>query len=121
MKNKYIKIQSINKFTKHMAKDLCKTMDIDYKNLKEYMSFRQAKNLVKQYSRKGKDGLYINEKRFAKLAEEFHDWVLGIDLCKMCSSGELDCYWDNDRNKMVFKANKNTSDIFKFKEGKESK
>ena len=116
MKDKYIKIRSINKFTKHMAKDLCRTMEIDYKNLKEYISFHQAKNLVKQYARKYKNELYINEQRFAKLAEEFHDWVLGIDLCKMCSSGELDCYWDDDENKMVFRSNEKTSGILKFKE-----
>ena len=117
MKNKYMKIQNLNKFTKHMAKDICKLMDIEYKELKEYITFSQAKNLVKEYARDDDDGCFsINQRRFDRLTEELHDWILGIELFKLTVKGDLDCYWDDDKNTMIFKQNADLSKIIKLKE-----
>lgn len=120
MKNKYMKIQNLNKFTKHMAKDMCKLMDIEYRELKEYITFSQAKSLVKEYARDDDDGCFsINQRRFDRLTEELHDWILGIELCKLTVKGDLDCYWDDDKNTMIFKQNADLSKIIKLKEEEE--
>ena len=66
---------------------------------------QNIKNIIKDYADKDEDGCRaISSEGVASAMSDIFDWLLGRDLATMCANDELDCYWDDDINEMVFKA-----------------
>ena len=94
---KSMKIRNIGKFTKSLAKDVCYHLDITMKELNQYMSFAQAKNLVKDFCTQGEDGGYnITRDDYHQCATDMQSWIIGFEVARMASDGQFECYVHED-------------------------
>lgn len=97
-------IKHLNKFAKSLGKMVAKDMGFSHKELKSYITVSNIKNLIKQHCHVNKRGqLLIDEDQASIVCNEIFDWLLGVDLAKLAAEDELDCYWDDKINQMVFK------------------
>lgn len=85
-----------------MTKGACKEVGIDIKDIKNYITVRQAKNLVQQYLIYKHGDLIINKNIMQKIHSELCDWIHGVELAKLSANDELSCYWDDKKNTMIF-------------------
>lgn len=99
-----VKIKSINKIAKHIGKDVANEMLIPIKEMKKYIKPKEIASLIKQYSIHKNDNYLMNTMILKKIFTETKNWVLGIQLAKMASNGEIDTIWDEEANGMVFKS-----------------
>lgn len=99
-----MKIRSIKGVSKHIGKDIAKEMMIPLKEMKEYIKPKEIASIVKQYSINKNNEYYMNTNILQKIFTEAKNWVLGIQLAKMASSGKMDTMWDEDQNCMIFKS-----------------
>ena len=107
-------IQDINKFSKNIAKAVAKYAGFSYKELRSYIKVANVKQIVEKYSSFNQRGnLCIDEDEAEAACEEIFDWLVGVDLAKLASNGDLECYWDDEKNCMVFKG-KGTMDLHTF-------
>ena len=98
-------IQDINKISKNIAKAVAKYAGFSYKELRSYIKVANVKQIVEKYSSFNQRGnLCIDEEEAQAACEEIFDWLVGVDLAKLASNGDLDCYWDNEQNCMIFKS-----------------
>jgi len=95
-----MKIRNINKFTKSLAKDVCYSLDIPMKDLKHYMTFKQAKNLVKEFCDDDGYNYSMTRNGFNLCATEMTNWLIGFELAKLSSDGKFECYWDDVSNRV---------------------
>jgi hypothetical protein len=104
MKDPLHRIKNLKKLAKHLAKSVAEDCGLTIDDLKEYMTVKNAINIVKENAKKDKNGeLLINTKILEKICLEMSGWLLGVNLAKLASQDVLDCYWDNKKNCMVFK------------------
>lgn len=97
-------IKYLNKFAKSLGKMVAKDIGFSHTQLKNYITVGNIKNLIKQYCNTDKYGqLLIDEEQTSQVCSEIFDWLIGVDLAKMAAADELDCYWDDKMNQMVFK------------------
>lgn len=97
-----VEIKDIKRMSRHIGRDVAKNMNIPLSEFKIFIKPKEIRSIIRQYSIE-KNGKYlINSMILHKIFKEVNDWVLGIQLCKMASSGEIDSSWDSDRNCMVF-------------------
>ena len=91
-------IRNLNKFTKSLAKDVCYHLDITLKELNEYISFVQAKNLVKDFCVENEhdDSYSITKENYKKCVTDIQSWVIGFEIAKMASEGQYECYVHED-------------------------
>lgn len=102
MDNNLVKIKNINRMSKHIGKDVANSLNIPLSEFKEYITPKEVKSIIKQYS-VCKDGEYLlNTLILQKIFSEVNNWVLGISLCKMASEGKLETSWDSEENCMFF-------------------
>lgn len=107
MKDPLHKIKNITKLAKHLAKNVAKDCGLTIEDLKEYMTVKNAIELVKEHAHKDENGEFlINTKILEKICFSISGWLLGVNLAKLAAQDELDCYWDNKKNCMVFKKKK---------------
>lgn len=97
-------IKHLNKFAKSLGKMVAKDMGFSHHQLIHYITVGNIKNLIKQYCHTNKYGqLLIDEEQTSQVCSEIFDWLIGVDLAKLAAADELDCYWDDKINQMVFK------------------
>lgn len=97
-------IKNITKFAKSLGKMVAKDIGFSIKELKSYIRVANIRNLIKQHCYIDKDGqLLIDEDQTSQVCSEIFDWLIGVDLAKLAAEDELECYWDDKINKMVFK------------------
>jgi hypothetical protein len=97
-------IKHINKFAKSLGKMVAKDAGFSQKELQSYISVTNIKNLIKEHCVADKKGnLFIDEDQTSEVCNEIFGWLAGVDLAKLAAEDELDCYWDNKSNEMVFK------------------
>ncbi len=101
------KIKDIKKLAKHLAKNVATDCGFTIDELKEYMTVKNAIEIVKQHSKINKNGEYlINTKILEDICLDISSWLLGVNLAKLAGEDILDCFWDNKKNCMVFKKKK---------------
>lgn len=97
------KIKNITRLAKVLGKAVAQDADFSTKELKEYISVKNIKNMIKQKAKVDIDGdLVLSNEELFSVSNEIYDWLVGFDMCKLAAEGELECYWDNDLNEMVF-------------------
>ena len=105
MRDKLVKIKDINKMARHLRKDIASQQAVTIKELKDFITQEETISLIKQYSKKNRNGDYlINTKILDKIFTEMYNWILGVELCKLASNGVFDVYWNDDENCMTFMA-----------------
>lgn len=98
-------IKNINKFAKSLGNMVAKDMGFSKKELHSYIRVSNIKSLIKQHCSIDKQGqLLIDEDQTSEVCNQIFDWLIGVDLAKLAADDELDCYWDDKSNEMVFKA-----------------
>lgn len=73
-------------------------------NINDYITKGQVVAVVRQYSLgKDDDGYFIiDDDSLEKISECISNMIVGVTLSKLASSGELDVYFDNEKNDFVF-------------------
>lgn len=99
-----VKIRSIRGVAKHIGKDIAQEMLIPLKEMKNYIKPKEIASIVKQYSIYKNHEYYMNTEILQKIFSEVKNWVLGIQLAQMASSGKMDTMWDDEQNCMIFKS-----------------
>jgi hypothetical protein len=99
-----VKIKSIKRIAKHIGKDTAKEMLIPIEEMKDYIKPKEIASIVKQYAIKKQNGYFINTTILQKIFVEVKNWVIGVQLAKMASDGQIDTMWDDEQNCMVFKS-----------------
>lgn len=97
-----VKIKNINQMSKHIGRDAAKSMGIPIEELKQFIKPKEIKSILKQYCVKKDEDYLLNAIILKKVFHEVNNWILGIQLSKLASSGELDACWDDEQNCMVF-------------------
>lgn len=110
------KIANMTVLAKTLGKTVARDADFTYDQLRDYISVQNIKNIIEDYADKDEDGCKaISNEGVASVMSDIFDWLLGRDLATMCANDQLDCYWDDKINEMVFKAkkeNKNLQEIY---------
>ena len=101
--NKRWRIKNFEGFCKQVLKLACEEIGIDKGEYKNYITVENVKQIVKQKSDYEDNEWYLDDNIYDDISTEIQNWVLGVQLSKMCSSGKVDCYWDSKNNCMVFK------------------
>lgn len=102
MSEKY-RIKNMNGFAKKILSIACNDIGIDQSEYKNYINVDNVKQIVKIHSEQQDDDFYVDDDVIEKICDDLQNWVLGVQLSKMCSDGTLDCYWDDVADCMVFK------------------
>jgi hypothetical protein len=97
-----VSIKNISRMSKHIGKDIAKNMGIPIKELKQYIRPSEIQSIIKQYCIVKNSNYMINTLILKKVFQEVNNWVLGIQLCKMASSDQLEAVWDGDQNCIIF-------------------
>ena len=99
-----MKIEDLSKFVKFLAQAAVKDCGIKINKAKinNYITLQNVEGIVRQYARIKNDQLYINRKILLKINNDLLSWVLGVSLAKAAANGELECYWDDIKNCMIF-------------------
>ena len=98
-----MEIKHLNKFSKVMAKEACRDVGVKIKDIKYYISVKQAIGVVKQHCVISDGKWVVSQKRMDKIYKDLCDWIYGVQLAKLSGEDKLDCYWDDKQNAMVFK------------------
>lgn len=112
MKDPLMKITDIDKFAKFLAYNTVQDCGIDIKRreIKNYITTKNVEEIIIQYAKRDKkNNLLVNGKILDKIQNDLMDWVLGVSLAKMAAKDELECYWDTERDCMVFATKENDS------------
>ena len=105
-----VTIKHIGKMSKHIGKDVAKNMGIPLKELKDYIRPSEIKSILTQYCIFKDEQYLINTLILKKVFQEVNNWVLGIQLAKMASDGQLDACWDDEQNSIIFETKSNNKD-----------
>lgn len=97
------RIKNMVGFSKKILSIACNGIGIDEAEYKNYINIDNVKQIVKIHSEQSEDDFYVDDDVIEKICDELQNWVLGVQLSKMCSEGTLDCYWDDEGDCMVFK------------------
>lgn len=101
--DKVWRIKDFDGFCKQTLKICCAQLGMEKPEYDKYITIENVQQIVKSCAEIEDEDLYLTEEIFEKITEEIQNWVMGVQLSKMCSKGDLDCYWDSDKNCMVFK------------------
>jgi len=102
--DKLVKIKDVNKMSKHIGKDVAKDMGIPLKEFKYYITPKEVKSIIEQYSLSKDDGVYLSSIRLQQIFSAINSWVVGIQMSKLASDGKIEVYWDEEQNCATFSA-----------------
>lgn len=94
----------LDKFSRSVAKFVARSSGYTFKELKRYIRLGNVKKIIKNHAQFIEDHYVITEEDAHEACEEILDWLVGVELASLASDGVLDCWWDNDRNQMVFQS-----------------
>ena len=97
-------IKNINSLAKILGKTVAKDADFSYLELKKYISVGNIKNIIKKHIEKDKNGNNsISNRGINDSMIEIFDWLVGRDLAALAAEDKVDCFWDDNKNEMIFK------------------
>lgn len=97
------KIKHLKKMAKFMAKNVALDCGFSINDLKEYMTVKNAENIIKEYAKKDIEGnLLVNEEIIEKICFSMSEWLIGVNLAKLAAQDLLNCAWDSKKNCMIF-------------------
>ena len=97
-------IKSMNALAKVLGKTVAKDSEFTFKQLKEYISVGNIKNIIQQYAEQNEYGEYsISNDDIQCVMVEIFDWLVSRELAALAAEDKVDCFWDDDKNEMVFK------------------
>ena len=101
-------IKNLTRFSKGIGKAVAEDLDMQTEELADYISVRNVREIAQQFCvyNKHRKKYIASEKILESILEETRNWILGLQLARECSSGELECAWDNERDCMIFWKNK---------------
>jgi hypothetical protein len=103
-KDPLVKIKNMVKAAKHLGRDAAMKRGIPISEFKNYITPKEVLSIIKQYAIMDDNGDYmLNHKLLMKICEVVDSWILGIELSKLASTDQLETYWDDNKNCMVFK------------------
>ena len=95
-------IEDIKKFSKSLGKRVAKDCGFPMSDLKSSISVRNVCGLVKEHSDVINGVRYIDEQNAFEVCEQILNWILGVSLAKMAANDEIDCYWSDKDDCMMF-------------------
>tara|TARA_B100000902_G_C27254687_1_gene887179 strand:- start:365 stop:703 length:339 start_codon:yes stop_codon:yes gene_type:complete len=97
-------IKNLNKFAKRIGLEVAKDAGFKKKQLTEWISVKSIKEIIKENaSRKlGSDSLYVSRRQAENICEDIFGWLAGMNLAKLAADDILDCWWDDEKDCMVF-------------------
>lgn len=96
-------IRNLSAFSRSIGKQVAREGGFTVRELKTYISVKNIKNIVRKYANYKNEAFYIDEERTHLVCEEIFDWLTGVNLAKLASEDYLDCWWDSEKNTMIFK------------------
>ena len=96
-------IKSLNGMAKGLGKQVARDNGFSKKELHSYINVSNIVGILKQYCNTKNKKFYIDDKNIEKAYQDIHHWLVGVDLAKHAASDTIDCYWDSDKDCMVFK------------------
>ena len=98
-------IKSTNALAKVLGKTVAKDSDFTYSQLKKYISVNNIVQIISDHSTVDEFGEQkISRDGITNVMADIFDWLVGRDLAAMAADDKLDCFWDDEKNEMVFKA-----------------
>lgn len=98
------KFKDIRKFSLKIGKFVARSAGYTVKELRSFINVSNVEGIVRQHATIEENCFKLSEKQAEKICDEILDWLVGVELAKMAAEGSLDCYWDDDRDQMVFKS-----------------
>ena len=97
-------IKNLTTFSKGIGKAVAEDLDLATHELSDYITVRNVKQIAQQFCvyNKHRKKYIANEKILESIVEETRNWILGLQLARECSSGQLECAWDDKRDCMIF-------------------
>jgi len=96
------KIKSMKGFSAEIGKFVAKNAGYTKKEFQSFIKHSNLINIVKTYVQKRNGSLFIDEESASKICDEIFDWLVGVEMSKLAAEDIIDCYWDNNKNQMVF-------------------
>jgi len=76
---------------------------IDDSFMDQYISIGQARKILEKYGVKDEQGHHvINMKMHERIYDEIEENVYGVSVAKLAAADQLDCWWDDKLNTMMF-------------------
>ena len=106
-------IENLNQFAKMVGLEVAKDIGFKRSDLKDYISVKNIKGIVKQHaSKKVPSGkLFLTKRQAEKVCNDVFEWLAGFELAKQAADGKLDCWWDDEKNRMVFEAREQDDEV----------
>tara|TARA_B100001778_G_C18194823_1_gene452928 strand:- start:200 stop:541 length:342 start_codon:yes stop_codon:yes gene_type:complete len=103
MENYRIPKNKLGKFAIKIAKLVSRNAWFEPKEFRSMISVKNIKGLIRQYGDVKSDGsVKVNDDVLEIVCEEVLSWVCGVELSRQAANDELECYWDDEKNMMVF-------------------
>ena len=103
-------IKNLNGMAKGLGKEVAKDNGFSKKELHSFIKVSNIRSIIQQYAQSKRGKFYIDDNDISKAYEEVHHWLVGVDLAKRAADDTIDCYWDDERDCMVFKDKKGKKD-----------
>tara|TARA_R110000868_G_scaffold554_3_gene4108 strand:- start:877 stop:1212 length:336 start_codon:yes stop_codon:yes gene_type:complete len=102
------KFKDLNKFSKDLGKFVARVSGYRLSQIKKYIKVNNVKNIVKKYAKYNlPNNIYtLSEDDASEACEEILDWLVGVELASLAADDVLDCWWDDEKNQMMFEAKK---------------
>ena len=97
------KFKNKRKFSFKIGKFVARSAGYTIKELKSFINVGNIEGMVRHHAEMEGDSFTLSEKQAEKICDEILDWLVGVELAKIAAEDRLDCYWDDERNEMVFK------------------
>lgn len=104
MRDNLVKIKDIEKMAKHIRRDVAKQHGISIKELTpKYIKQSEVVAIINQLAKRDEeDNLLVNCKILDNIFSEVYNWIVGIEVAQLASSGELEAYWNDEKQMMTF-------------------
>lgn len=98
-----MQFDDLKNFSKRIAMFVAKQAGYSKKELKNFIRLQNVQKIVKSHSKRTFDGKYeVDEEEANLICEEIFDWLVGVEIAKLAADDIIQCYWDDEKNKMEF-------------------
>ena len=102
--NKPYAITRVNEFSKQIGKLVAKQIQMKYSELKDSITVRNIKGIIYEHCNLSEEGYPIlTTEQLDIVCEDIFSWLAGVKLAKEAAEDKVDCYWNNEKNCMIFK------------------
>jgi len=106
-------IENLNQFAKMIGLEVAKDAGFKKSDLKKYISVKNIKGIVKEHASKkrGSNKLWLTKTQAEVICEDIFEWLAGFELAKQAADDKLDCWWDDEKDRMIFKRKEIKDDL----------